>query len=224
MRNLMIVALLIVVGCAGESEVPEDGAPDTSSSVSASSSSTGAAPDPMCACQDGVQGPDGPEGPQGEPGPAGEPGEPGPAGEPGATGPQGPAGTPGAKGDKGDPGEPGVQGPQGIQGVPGTPGAAGAQGPAGVGLARDRVYPVIVPVTSALNGPAVAVARCDDANDIMLSGACELDWRVAGAASLPNNVDFAPNEPMGWQCSQPQPWAPNTTATVRAHAICVEVD
>ena len=78
-------------------------------------------------------------------------------------------------------------------------------------------------MTGPINGQATAVAYCEDASDVLLTGACERDDRVTGH-DRPGNVDFNPNNPMSWSCGQTQPWVQGTAATVVAYATCLEID
>jgi hypothetical protein len=172
-----------------------------------------------CTCQPGAKGDMGAQGIQGPAGPQGAPGKDGtsavcvndlnscPPGVPGAQGPAGPAGPQGPKGDTGAPGKDGIgtQGPQGPVGPMGPAGQPGAQGPAGPKGADGADGTLITKssmyvrasslATSAAND---AIAFCDDANDVVLTGTCSSEgsiWATIGAY-LPTN----PNSKSGWEC------------------------
>lgn len=186
-----------------------------------------------CACAPGAKGDKGDQGPAG---PQGAPGKDGvsavcvndlnscPAGVPGATGPAGPAG---AQGPKGEPGLDGVDGavgpagpagPKGPAGPRGEPGAAGPAGPKGadgkdgLSLTKSSLY---VRSTNLTSG--VAIAQCDDENDIALSGNCVgqgVFWGTIGIYQ-PVNEDVR----SGWECRSSNVGGNPVSATV----VCVEV-
>jgi hypothetical protein len=149
----------------------------------------------------------GPAGPAGATGPAGPTGNDGPAGPQGVQGPPGPIGPPGARGERGVPGPAGSQGVQGIQGPQGLQGPQGIQGPAGqpgppgayagkVDLVRREERVV---VGRGLVG--AAVARCDRATDVVVTGGCSADpaWLGQLLAAQPFGLlDRAVQA--GWRC------------------------
>lgn len=132
--------------------------------------------DPASSGLNGSNGSDGHNGQDGQPGAPGAPGATGATGPKGDPGPQGPQGPQGVKGDPGEAqGVPGPQGPAGPQGAQGPQGVAGPQGPAGPTgtITKGQVYTIstnwsIVPG----GGKSEAIAQCDDANDIALTGTC----------------------------------------------------
>lgn len=186
-----------------------------------------------CVCSPGAKGDkgdQGPAGPQGSPGkdgtsavcvndlnscPPGVPGMTGPAGPAGAQGPKGDAGIDGADGKNGAPGIQGPQGPMGQQGVPGQPGAQGpkgADGKDGISLTKSALYTRSTNLTAG-----VAIALCDDENDIALSGSCVgqgVFWGQIGVYQ-PISEDVK----SGWECRSSNVGGNPVGATV----VCVGV-
>lgn len=158
----------------------------------------------LAALDAGVRGPPGPPGPPGPAGAIGAQGEPGPTG---AQGPLGPMGPPGPGGDRGPPGPAGPQGIQGLQGPQGIQGPQGPQGPAGpagppgayaskADLAR-REHRLVV-------GPglvASAVARCDRATDLVVTGGCAAEpmWLGQLLSAQPFGMLVSTIQ-AGWRC------------------------
>lgn len=168
----------------------------------------------------GIWGPPGPVGPVGPPGPAG------PAG-PFGLGPAGPEGPRGAIGNPGPPGPEGAQGPQGLQGPQGQQGQQGIQGPKGppgpaaaYGNKSDITRKESrISVGSGL--VATAVATCDRAADLLVTGGCYADpqWMAQLVAARPlamNDVGTA----SGWRCDY-RNTSPSTTIEVVAEVYCV---
>ena len=85
----------------------------------------------------------------------------GPKGEPGPAGPTGPAGPEGARGPQGIPG---ATGPTGMPGAEGPPGATGG----GLYVSKTGVYCRGASATSD-----IVEAKCDTANDLLITGGCE---------------------------------------------------
>jgi len=166
------------------------------------------------------------EGPPGPPGPQGPFGPPGPIG-PGGLGPMGPEGP---RGSKGDPGPPGPDGPQGVQGLQGPQGLQGAQGPQGpkgppgpiaaYGAKQDIVRKESrISVGAGL--VATAVASCDRANDLLVTGGCYADpqWMAQLVAARP--IAMTDNvSPASWRCDY-RNTSPSSTIEVVAEAYCV---
>jgi hypothetical protein len=165
----------------------------------------------------------GPPGPSGDVGPAGPPGPmgpagvgpPGPAGERGAKGDPGPAGPEGPQGIQGLQGAQGLQGPQGAQGPKGPPGPAGAYGHKSDLVRKDNRISVGAGLV------ATAVASCDRAADLLVTGGCYADpqWMATLVASRPVAMTAAAN-PASWRCDYKNT-SPSSTIEVVAEAYCV---
>jgi len=168
----------------------------------------------------GLSGPAGPPGPRGPAGPAGPAGP----GGTGATGPEGP------RGAKGDPGPPGPEGPQGIQGLQGPQGLQGAQGPQGPkgppGPAaayanKQDIQRKESRISVGAGLVATAVATCDRANDLLVTGGCYADpqWMAQLVAARPlamtDNASAS-----SWRCDY-RNTSPSTTIEVVAEVYCV---
>jgi hypothetical protein len=168
----------------------------------------------------GIEGPPGPVGRQGELGP---PGPMGPAG----VGPPGPEGPRGAKGDPGPPGPEGAQGPQGLQGVQGMQGPQGTQGPKGppgpVGAYGNKtdITRKEARISVAAGLVATAVASCDRAIDLLITGGCYADpqWMAQLVAARPIAMSDAAT-PASWRCDYRNT---STTSTIEvvAEVYCV---
>jgi hypothetical protein len=165
----------------------------------------------------GPPGPLGPPGPQGSAGPIG----------PGGAGPVGPDGQRGAKGDPGPAGVEGPQGIQGLQGAQGLQGPQGAQGPKGpsgppgaygqrADLARKEAR---VSVGAGL--VATAVASCEHARDLLVTGGCYADpqWLAQLIATRPVGLT-SEDAPASWRCDFKNT-SPSTTIEIVAEAYCV---
>lgn len=168
----------------------------------------------------GLSGPPGPPGPQGPIGPLG------PAG-PAGVGPQGPEGPRGAKGDPGPPGPEGaqgVQGPQGTQGQQGQqgpPGPKGPPGPASTYAAKTDIHRKEQRISVGPSLVATAVASCDRAIDLLVTGGCYADpqWMAQLVAARPVAVvDGA--APASWRCDY-RNTSPSSTIEVVAEVYCV---
>jgi hypothetical protein len=166
---------------------------------------------------------EGPPGPAGVQGPLGPPGPPGPGG----VGPNGPEGPRGAKGDPGPPGPDGpqgiqgLQGPQGLQGQQGVPGPKGPPGPAAAYGHKQDILRKESRISVGAGLVATAVASCDRANDLLVTGGCYADpqWMAQLVAARPlmmtDNVS-----PSSWRCDY-RNTSPSTTIEVVAEAYCV---
>lgn len=168
----------------------------------------------------GLSGPPGPPGPYGPPGPPGPPG-------PGGIGPTGPEGPRGAKGDSGPPGPEGPQGIQGLQGAQGLQGQQGAQGPKGppgppgayankTDLTRKEQR---VSVGAGL--VATAVATCDRAADLLVTGGCYADpqWMAQLVAARPVGLTETSNA-ASWRCDYKNT-SPSSSIEIVAEVYCV---
>ena len=167
-----------------------------------------------------LEGPPGPPGPQGDLGPAGPMG---PAGV-------GPAGPEGPRGAKGDPGPPGPEGPQGVQGQQGPQGLQGPQGPQGPkgppgpSAAYGNKTDIVRKESRISVGAglvATAVASCDRAVDLLVTGGCYADpqWMAQLVAARPVSMSDAA-APSSWRCDY-RNTSPSTTIEVVAEAYCV---
>lgn len=132
----------------------------------------------------------------------------GPRGDTGPAGPTGPAGADGARG---------LQGAQGAPGQTGMAGADGMQGPIGGGLYVSKAS--VYCNEASPPGTNQAVASCNDANDLLVSGGC-VDAAAPGttgyflSVSRPRNV--AGGGPAEWYCI----WsAPAGTPNVDLQAV-----
>lgn len=168
----------------------------------------------------GLSGPPGDRGPFG---PAGPPGPMGPAG----VGPPGPEGPRGAKGDPGPIGPQGEQGVQGEQGIQGRQGVAGPQGPKGVpGPAaayanKQDMTRKESRISVGAGLVATAVASCDRAVDLLVTGGCYADpqWMAQLVAARPLAMTDA-SAPASWRCDY-RNTSPSTTIEVVAEVYCV---
>jgi hypothetical protein len=167
-----------------------------------------------------LEGPPGPAGPQGVEGP---PGPPGPAGV-------GPAGPEGPRGAKGDPGPPGPEGPQGVQGQQGPQGLQGPQGPQGPkgppgpSAAYGNKTDIVRKESRISVGAglvATAVASCDRAADLLVTGGCYADpqWMAQLVAARPVAMSDGA-APSSWRCDY-RNTSPSSTIEVVAEAYCV---
>jgi hypothetical protein len=165
----------------------------------------------------GPQGPDGPPGPLGPPGPMGPAGvgPPGPIGERGPKGDPGPAGPEGPQGIQGLQGAQGVQGPQGPQGPKGPPGPPGAYSNKTDLVRKEHRISVQAGLV------ATAVASCDRASDLLITGGCYADpqWMAVLVASRPLAMTDQAN-PASWRCDYKNT-SPSSTIEVVAEAYCV---
>jgi hypothetical protein len=168
----------------------------------------------------GLSGPAGPPGPTGAEGPAG------PAG-PGGIGPVGPEGPRGAKGDPGPPGPEGPQGIQGLQGAQGLQGPQGAQGPKGppgpaaAYASKQDIARKESRISVAAGQVATAVASCDRAADLLVTGGCYADpqWMAQLVAARPLAMTDAA-APASWRCDY-RNTSPQSTIEVVAEVYCV---
>ena len=166
------------------------------------------------------------EGPIGPPGPLGPPGPTGPQG-PGGTGPTGPEGPRGAKGDfgppgpQGDQGPQGLQGPAGVQGLQGVPGPKGPPGPSAAYGTKSDIVSKEHRISVGAGLIATAVAPCDRAVDLLVTGGCYADpqWMAQLVASRPTNMTDGA-APSSWRCDY-RNTSPTTTIEVVAEAYCV---
>jgi hypothetical protein len=165
-------------------------------------------------------------------GPPGPPGEKGPAGPAGPIGPGGvgPAGPEGGRGAKGDPGPVGPEGPQGIQGLQGAQGLQGLQGaqgpkgptgPAGAYGQKSDVARKESRVSVGGGLVATAVASCERAQDLLVTGGCYADpqWLAQLIATRPvGMVDSS--SAASWRCDYKNTSA-TTTIEIVAEVYCV---
>jgi len=165
----------------------------------------------------------GPLGPPGPPGPEGPPGPLGPAG----TGPTGPEGPRGAKGDPGPPGPEGpqgiggLQGPQGLQGTQGTQGPKGPPGPAAAYAGKQDIQRKEARISVGAGLVATAVATCDRAGDLLVTGGCYADpqWMAQLVAARPLAMTDAASA-ASWRCDY-RNTSPSSTIEVVAEVYCV---
>jgi collagen triple helix repeat protein len=171
----------------------------------------------------GLGGPAGPIGVVGPIGLTGSAGPPGPAGT-------GPAGPEGARGAKGDPGPIGLEGPQGIQGLQGAQGLQGTQGaqgpkgpmgPAGAYGAKGDLGRHENRVSVGPGLVATAVASCEKASDLLVTGGCYADpqWMAQLVAARPVAMTDA-GTPASWRCDYKNT-SPGTTIEIVAESYCV---
>lgn len=165
----------------------------------------------------------------GPPGPIGPLGPPGPDGPMGPAG-VGPAGAEGPRGAKGDPGPPGPEGPQGTQGlqgaqgIQGPQGAQGPKGPPGPTAAYATKSDITRKEGRVSVGPAqvaTAVASCDHAHDLLITGGCYADpqWLAQLVATRPLAVTDA-GAAASWRCDYRNS-SPSSTIEIVAEAYCV---
>ena len=162
----------------------------------------------------GLSGPPGDRGPFG---PAGPPGPMGPAG----VGPPGPEGPRGAKGDPGPIGPQGEQGIQGRQGVAGPQGPKGVPGPAAAYANKQDMTRKESRISVGAGLVATAVASCDRAVDLLVTGGCYADpqWMAQLVAARPLAMTDA-SAPASWRCDY-RNTSPSTTIEVVAEVYCV---
>ncbi len=166
---------------------------------------------------------EGPQGPLGPPGPLGPAGPMGPAG----VGPMGPEGPRGAKGDPGPPGPEGPQGvqgqqgPQGLQGPQGVPGPKGAPGPSAAYGIKSDIQRKEARISVGAGQVATAVATCDRAVDLLVTGGCYADpqWMAQLVAARPLAMTDAA-APASWRCDY-RNTSPSSTIEVVAEVYCV---
>jgi hypothetical protein len=165
-------------------------------------------------------------GPAGPPGPPGPEGPQGPAG-PGGMGSAGPEGPRGAKGDPGPPGPEGPQGVQGLQGAQGLQGPQGTQGPKGppgptaaYGTKQD-IQRKESRISVGAGLLATAVATCDRAVDLLVTGGCYADpqWMAQLVAARPVAMTDG-GSPASWRCDY-RNTSPSSTIEVIAEVYCV---
>jgi hypothetical protein len=165
-------------------------------------------------------------------GPSGPPGPPGPAGPDGPLGPAGvgPAGPEGPRGAKGDPGPPGPEGPQGIQGLQGAQGLQGTQGaqgpkgppgPASTYANKQDLQRKEARISVEHGQVATAVATCDRAVDLLITGGCYADpqWMAQLVAARPLAMTDGAS-PSSWRCDY-RNTSPSSTIEVIAEVYCV---
>ncbi len=171
----------------------------------------------------GLPGPSGPAGPVGPQGPRGPDGPMGPAGvgPPGSEGPRGPKGDVGPQGPEGSQG---IQGIQGLQGQQGQQGAMGPKGPPGPSAAYGNKSDIVrkesrISVQAGL--VATAVASCDRAQDLLVTGGCYADpqWMAQLVAARPLAMSDGAS-PSSWRCDY-RNTSPSSTIEVVAEVYCV---
>ena len=168
----------------------------------------------------GLHGPPGPPGPEGPPGPAGPMGPAG-VGPPGPIGERGPKGDPGPAGPEGPQGIQGLQGAQGIQGQQGAQGPKGPPGPPGAYGHKSDLARKEHRVSVGAGLVATAVASCDRAGDLLVTGGCYADpqWMAQLVATRPVAMTDSAN-PAAWRCDYKNT-SPSSTIEVVAEAYCV---
>jgi len=168
----------------------------------------------------GMKGPAGPDGP---PGPAGPTGPTGPAGvgPPGPIGERGPKGDTGPAGPEGPQGIQGLQGAQGIQGPQGPQGPKGPAGPAGAYGTKSDLVRKEHRISIGAGLVATAVASCDRASDLLVTGGCYADpqWMAQLLASRPMAMTDQANA-SAWRCDYKNT-SPSSTIEVVSEAYCV---
>ncbi len=171
----------------------------------------------------GVTGPTGPVGPVGPAGARGADGPMGPAGV-GPPGPEGPRGPKGDVGPMGPEGTQGIQGIQGLQGQQGQQGAMGPKGPPGPSAAYGTKSDIVrkearISVQAGL--VATAVASCDRAQDLLVTGGCYADpqWMAQLVAARPLAMSDGAS-PSSWRCDY-RNTSPSSTIEVVAEVYCV---
>lgn len=205
MKKIILMAAVLLIGCSSDERSNLPAPSTTNASTPGGGSGLLAAGSCPATC------PAGPQGAQGLPGADGKPGLDGKDGLPGPQGASG-VGLPGLKGDKGDPGNDGSQGlpgvgVQGLQGVPGTPGVKGDKGDpgtAGTLLTKAGRYTRIgaSPVLVGTGGIFWGTAKCDDGNDVLLTGGCSYQTNDTGnklMQSYPTDEEDT-TKPATWNC------------------------
>jgi hypothetical protein len=168
----------------------------------------------------GLTGPLGPAGPLGPPGPTGPPG-PGGIGPAGPEGGRGPKGDPGPAGPEGPQGIQGLQGAQGLQGQQGAQGPKGPSGPPGAYGQKSDVTRKESRVSVGAGLVATAVASCDRAQDLLVTGGCYADpqWLAQLVATRPVAVSDAANA-AAWRCDYKNT-SPSSSIEIVAEVYCV---
>ena len=168
----------------------------------------------------GISGPPGPPGPFGPPGPAGPAGPFG-VGPPGPEGPRGAQGNPGPPGAEGPQGIGGVQGPQGLQGQPGQQGPKGPPGPSAAYGSKTDIQRKEARISVGAGLVATAVASCDRAADLVVTGGCYADpqWMAQLVAARPLAISDA-GVASGWRCDY-RNTSPSSTIEVVSEVYCV---
>jgi hypothetical protein len=168
----------------------------------------------------GLSGPAGPPGPRGPDGPTG-PAGPGGVGPPGPQGPRGAKGDPGPLGPEGPQGIQGLQGPQGLQGQQGAQGPKGPPGPAAAYGQKSDIQRKEARISVGAGLVATAVASCDRAVDLLVTGGCYADpqWMAQLVAARPLAMSDGAAA-SGWRCDY-RNTSPSTTIEVVAEVYCV---
>jgi len=165
----------------------------------------------------------GPPGPAGPAGPQGSAGPPGPAGvgPAGPEGPRGPNGNPGPQGPEGPQGPQGIQGPQGPQGQQGVAGPKGPPGPAAAYASKGEMIRKESRVSVGPGLVATAVASCERAVDLVVTGGCYADpqWMAQLVAARPVSIMDAAAV-ASWRCDY-RNTSPATTIEIVAEVYCV---
>ena len=167
-----------------------------------------------------LEGPPGPLGPQGGDGPPGPPG-PGGVGPLGPEGPRGAKGDPGPAGPEGPQGVQGQQGPQGLQGGQGPQGPKGPPGPSAAYGNKTDIVRKEARISVGAGLVATAVASCDRAADLLVTGGCYADpqWMAQLVAARPVSMSDGA-APSSWRCDY-RNTSPSSTIEVVAEAYCV---
>jgi hypothetical protein len=168
----------------------------------------------------GLSGPPGPPGPQGKDGPTG-PAGPGGVGPDGPEGPRGQKGDPGPPGPQGPQGQMGLQGPQGLQGVQGTQGPKGPPGPAAAYATKQDITRREQRLSVGGGLVATAVAACERASDLLVTGGCFADPQWMGQLVAARPVALTDNATASsWRCDYKNT-SPTTTIEIVAEVYCV---
>jgi hypothetical protein len=168
----------------------------------------------------GLSGPAGPPGPRGPDGPTG-PAGPGGVGPPGPEGPRGAKGDPGPLGPEGPQGIQGLQGPQGLQGQQGAQGPKGPPGPAAAYGQKSDIQRKEARISFGAGLVATAVASCDRAVDLLVTGGCYADpqWMAQLVAARPLAMTDGAS-PSSWRCDYRNTSASSTIEVV-SEVYCV---
>ncbi|HET9621000.1 MAG TPA: hypothetical protein VFP84_06530 [Kofleriaceae bacterium] len=168
----------------------------------------------------GLAGPEGPPGPAGPVGPAGPQGPIG-VGSAGPEGPRGAKGDPGPPGPDGPQGIQGLQGPQGLQGTQGTQGPKGPPGPSAAYGTKTDLQRREARISVAAGQIATAVAACERAADLVVTGGCYADpqWMAQLVATRPLALSDGASA-ASWRCDY-RNTSPSTTIEIIAEVYCV---
>ena len=133
----------------------------------------------------------------------------------------GPAGPPGPPGPEGPQGIQGLQGPQGLQGAQGAQGPKGPPGPAAAYASKQDIQRKESRISVGAGLIATAVASCDRAVDLLVTGGCYADpqWMAQLVATRPLAMTDGASA-SSWRCDY-RNTSPSTTIEVVAEVYCV---